>query len=222
MDTADLIWKNGEFVRLGGRQDARAQPRPALRHRRLRGDPLLRDRARAGDLPPPRPPRAAQKSAGLYYLDLPYQRRELRLATHELLRRNGLSSAYIRPLAFRGYGEMGLYAKTAPIDVIVAAWGWGSYLGDESKPTASAPRSPAGGRSPAQPDPARQGLRPVPELDPGQNRVGQLRLRRGDPARRTRLRLRGLGREHLRPPRRQIPDAGRTSPRSSTGSTATR
>ena len=48
--------------RLGRRQGARPQPRPALRHRRLRGHPLLRDRARAGDLPPPRPPRAARAS----------------------------------------------------------------------------------------------------------------------------------------------------------------
>ena len=43
-----------------------------------------------------------------------------------------------------------------------------------------------------QPDPARQGLRPVPELDPRQDRERQRRLRRGDPARRARLRLRGL------------------------------
>ena len=49
------------------------------------------------------------------------------------MRRNGLAAAYIRPLAFRGYGEMGLYAKNAPVDVIIAAWPWGAYLGDESK-----------------------------------------------------------------------------------------
>ena len=69
-------------------------------------------------------------------------------ATHELIRRNGLKSCYIRPLAFRGYGEMGLYAKSAPVDVIIAAWPWGAYLGDESKPArASAPRSRPGAGS---------------------------------------------------------------------------
>jgi branched-chain amino acid aminotransferase len=74
-----------------------------------------------------------EKSAELYYLPLPYGADELRGATHELIRRNGLRSCYIRPLAFRGYGEMGLYAKSAPVDVIVAVWPWGAYLGDEAK-----------------------------------------------------------------------------------------
>ena len=73
------------------------------------------------------------KSAELYYLPLAHELDEIREATHELIRRNGSPSCYIRPLAFRGYGEMGLYAKTAPVDVIVAAWPWGAYLGDEGK-----------------------------------------------------------------------------------------
>ncbi len=73
------------------------------------------------------------KSAALYYLELPYTPEQLREATNELIRRNGLDSCYIRPLAFRGYGEMGLYAQTAPVDVIVAVWPWGAYLGDEGK-----------------------------------------------------------------------------------------
>jgi branched-chain amino acid aminotransferase len=72
-------------------------------------------------------------SAELVYMQLPYEPEEIRAATHELIRRNGLSSCYIRPIAFRGYGEMGLYAQTAPIDVVVAVWPWGSYLGEEGK-----------------------------------------------------------------------------------------
>jgi branched-chain amino acid aminotransferase len=74
-----------------------------------------------------------RKSAQMYYMELPYTSEELREATHELIRRNDLRSCYIRPLAFRGYGEMGLYAQTTPIDVIVAAWPWGAYLGEEAK-----------------------------------------------------------------------------------------
>src|SRR5204863_6953981 len=58
---------------------------------------------------------------------------EIRDATHELIRRNGLASCYIRPLAFRGYGEMGLYAHTAPVDMMVAVWAWGAYLGEDGK-----------------------------------------------------------------------------------------
>ena len=73
------------------------------------------------------------KSAELYYLELPHSGDELREATHEVIRRNGLASCYIRPIAFRGYGEMGLYAQGVPIEVAIAAWRWGSYLGDEGK-----------------------------------------------------------------------------------------
>jgi len=74
-----------------------------------------------------------EDSARMYYLDLPYSREELGEATRELIRRNGLGGCYIRPLAFRGYGEMGLYAKSAPVEVIIAAWPWGAYLGEDGK-----------------------------------------------------------------------------------------
>jgi branched-chain amino acid aminotransferase len=73
------------------------------------------------------------KSAALYYLPLEHPKEELREATHELIRRNDLRSCYIRPLAFRGYGEMGLYAQGSPIEVMIAVWPWGAYLGDEGK-----------------------------------------------------------------------------------------
>jgi branched-chain amino acid aminotransferase len=73
------------------------------------------------------------KSAELYYLPLNHDLEEIREATKELIRRNGLRSCYIRPLAFRGYGEMGLFAQSAPVDVIIAVWPWGAYLGEEGK-----------------------------------------------------------------------------------------
>jgi branched-chain amino acid aminotransferase len=72
-------------------------------------------------------------SAELYFLPLAHSIDEVREATHELIRRNGLESCYIRPLAFRGYGEMGLYAPTAPVEMMVAVWPWGAYLGEEGK-----------------------------------------------------------------------------------------
>jgi branched-chain amino acid aminotransferase len=74
-----------------------------------------------------------ERSAELYYLQLPYAIDQLRDATHELIRRNGLTSCYIRPIAVRGYGEMGLYAPNAPVDVMIAVWPWGAYLGEEAK-----------------------------------------------------------------------------------------
>jgi branched-chain amino acid aminotransferase len=73
------------------------------------------------------------KSAELYYLPLNHSLEEIRDATKELIRRNGLRSCYIRPLAFRGYGEMGLYAHSAPVEVVIAVWPWGAYLGEEGK-----------------------------------------------------------------------------------------
>ena len=74
------------------------------------------------------------KSAELYYLPMPWGVEELRSATNELIRRNGLASCYIRPIAFRGYGEMGLFAES-PVEVTIATWPWGAYLGEEGKRT---------------------------------------------------------------------------------------
>jgi branched-chain amino acid aminotransferase len=71
------------------------------------------------------------KSAELFYLPMPYSQEEIRAATHELIARNGLRSCYLRPLVFRGYGEMGLFAKGSPMEMIIAAWPWGAYLGEE-------------------------------------------------------------------------------------------
>ena len=73
------------------------------------------------------------RSAGLYYMDIPYEREQLRQATLELIARNGMRSCYIRPLVYRGYGQMGLFPLEAPVDVTIAVWEWGSYLGDEGK-----------------------------------------------------------------------------------------
>jgi branched-chain amino acid aminotransferase len=74
-----------------------------------------------------------KKSSDLYYMDIPYSLEELRAATKELIARNGLRSCYIRPLVFRGYGTMGLFPLDAPVDVTIAVWEWGSYLGEEGK-----------------------------------------------------------------------------------------
>ena len=216
MDACDLIWKNGEFVPW---DDAKVHVLTHGLHygtgvfegirayETERGPAIFRAQEHFERL---------EKSAELYYLQLPYSADELRLATHELMRRNGQASCYIRPLAFRGYGEMGLYANSAPVDVIIATWPWGAYLGDESAGRGIRAKVSSWRRiSPAGRDPARQGLRQLPQLDPRQDRVGQRRLRRGDPARRARLRLRGLGGEHLRRPRGGDPDpaAHRLDPR---------
>lgn len=70
-------------------------------------------------------------SAKIYDMTIPYARDELAAACREVMRRNDLQHAYLRPIAFRGLGGFGLSAET-PIDVSVAAWPMGPYLGPEA------------------------------------------------------------------------------------------
>ncbi len=74
-----------------------------------------------------------ENSAKLYYMDLPFSREQLREATHELIARNGLKSCYIRPLVYRGHGPMGLDPLNNPVEVSIAVWEWGAYLGEDGK-----------------------------------------------------------------------------------------
>ena len=62
---------------------------------------------------------------------LPYTEAHLIQVTLEVIRENKLKECYIRPLAFVGLGEMGLYAPKNPVNVCIAVWPWGAYLGDE-------------------------------------------------------------------------------------------
>src|SRR5438874_9783885 len=62
---------------------------------------------------------------------LPYTIEQLRQATFDIIRANQLKECYIRPLALVGLGEMGLYAPHNPVNVCIAVWPWGAYLGDE-------------------------------------------------------------------------------------------
>jgi branched-chain amino acid aminotransferase len=135
MEKAAFIWQNGEFVAW---DDAQVH---VLSHgfhygtgifegircyETERGSAIFRHKDHLDRL---------KASAEMFYLPLPYEVEEIREATHELIRRNGLKSCYIRPLAFRGYGEMGLFAKGSPMEMIIAVWPWGAYLGEEGKKT---------------------------------------------------------------------------------------
>jgi branched-chain amino acid aminotransferase len=62
---------------------------------------------------------------------LPYSVAELEQAALEVIRANKLKECYIRPLAFLGLGELGVYAPNNPVNVCIAVWPWGAYLGDE-------------------------------------------------------------------------------------------
>jgi branched-chain amino acid aminotransferase len=68
-------------------------------------------------------------SARLLHMQLPYSVDELYAACHELVAANGLAECYLRPLAFYGYGELGVNPGRNPVDVVVMSWPWGTYLG---------------------------------------------------------------------------------------------
>ncbi|MTD43350.1 branched-chain amino acid transaminase [Conexibacter sp. W3-3-2] len=133
MQQADLIWMNGEFVKW---EDAKIH---VLTHGLHYGTGVFEGvRCYDTEIGPAvfrhqEHVDRLYRSAGLYYMDIPFTPEQIRQATLELIARNGMRSCYIRPLVYRGYGTMGLFPLEAPVDVAIAVWEWGSYLGDEGK-----------------------------------------------------------------------------------------
>ncbi len=133
MDQADLIWMNGELVAW---EDAKVHVLTHCLHygtgvfegmrayETTRGTAIFRHEEHLDRL---------YKSAELYYMPIPYTREELRAAVHAVVAQNGLPSCYIRPIVFRGAGVMGINPLDAPVDVAIAAWPWGAYLGEDAK-----------------------------------------------------------------------------------------
>lgn len=72
------------------------------------------------------------ESAHISMMNIPFSRKDVSDAIIETVRVNRLESCYIRPLAYVGYGEMGLYPGENPIRLAIAAWPWGTYLGEEA------------------------------------------------------------------------------------------
>jgi branched-chain amino acid aminotransferase len=70
-------------------------------------------------------------SAHIFMMEIPFTEKEIRNAIIETVKINRLKECYIRPLAYIGYGSMGLYPIGNPVNVSIAAWPWGAYLGDE-------------------------------------------------------------------------------------------
>ncbi len=70
-------------------------------------------------------------SAHIFLIEVPYSKIEIRDAIIKTIQVNKIKECYIRPLVYIGYGAMGLYPKENPINVSIAVWSWGSYLGDK-------------------------------------------------------------------------------------------
>ncbi|GAB6055495.1 branched-chain-amino-acid transaminase [Methanobacterium movens] len=71
-------------------------------------------------------------SARIYRMEIPYTPAEISQAIRETIKTNGLKECYIRPVVFRGQGELGVNPLNSPLEVVIAAWKWGSYLGQEA------------------------------------------------------------------------------------------
>jgi branched-chain amino acid aminotransferase len=133
VNTADLIWLNGEFVAW---EDAKVHVLTHAMHYGTgvfegirayetdRGTAIFRHQDHLDRL---------EASAKLYYMELPFEKEQLREVTHELIARNAFKSCYIRPLVWRGYGPMGLNPLDNPVEAMVAVWEWGVYLGEEGQ-----------------------------------------------------------------------------------------
>jgi branched-chain amino acid aminotransferase len=133
VNTADLIWLNGEFVAW---EDAKVHVLTHAMHygtgvfegirayETERGTAVFRHQDHLNRL---------ENSAKLYYMDLPFSKEQIRGATHDLIARSGFKSCYIRPLVWRGYGPMGLNPLDNPVEAMVAVWEWGAYLGEEGQ-----------------------------------------------------------------------------------------
>ncbi len=70
-------------------------------------------------------------SASVAMMEIPFSREEISKAIIDVITVNNLKEGYIRPIAYMGYGEMGLYVAKPVVNVSVACWPWGSYLGDD-------------------------------------------------------------------------------------------
>jgi branched-chain amino acid aminotransferase len=72
------------------------------------------------------------RSAKILGMEIPYTVDEIIQATKDTVRSTGLPGCYVRPIAYYGYGEMGLNTLPCTVDVAIACWPWGAYLGDEA------------------------------------------------------------------------------------------
>jgi len=127
---SEWIWKDGDFVPWG---DARLH----LLSTAVQFGTSVFEGIRAYQTP--RGPaifrlkehiRRLQDSCRIYRLPLAHDAEALEAACVETVRKNGLQDCYIRPMVLRGYGAAGLFAEASPVETYVAAWPWGTYLGE--------------------------------------------------------------------------------------------
>jgi len=132
LEKVDKIWMNGEFVDW---DDAKIHILSHVVHygsavfeglrcyKNARGSAIFRLQDHTKRL---------YNSAKIYRMDVPYTPDEINAATVELISANNMEECYIRPVIYRGYGTMGVNPFGCPVDVAIAVWDWGKYLGPEA------------------------------------------------------------------------------------------
>jgi len=132
MNTSEFIWFDGEFVPWA---DAKVH---VLSHAMHYGSSVF-EGIRCYDTPSgPAVFRLDEhvarmfRSCKIYRMDIPFSPEAVGEAIKGTVVENGLSGCYIRPLVFRGFGELGVTPQTCPVQMIIAAWEWGAYLGKEA------------------------------------------------------------------------------------------
>ena len=142
-------------------------------------------------------------SAKIIGLDIPYTVEEIVQATKDTVASTGLPGCYVRPIAYYGYGEMGLNTLPCSVDVAIACWPWGAYLGDDAVTKGVRMKISSWTRHEHNTmPPGVQDDRQLRQLVAGQGGGPQGRLRRGDHAGAERAGGRVHRREHLRRPQR--------------------
>ena len=132
MNTSDYIWYDGEFVPWA---EAKVH---VLSHALHYGSSVfegIRCYETANGPAVFRLPQHVKRmfnSCKIYRMDIPFPADQISQAIVDTVAKNRLRSCYIRPLVFRGYGQLGVEPRTCPVNLIIAAWEWGAYLGPEA------------------------------------------------------------------------------------------
>ena len=132
MPKADKIWFNGEFVNW---EDARIHVLSHVVHYGssvFEGMRCYETNKGAACFRLDNHVHRIFDSAKIYRMPIPYSKEEIKDAILETIRVNKLKSCYVRPIAFRGYGSLGVDPTTCPVDVVIAVWEWGAYLGADA------------------------------------------------------------------------------------------
>ncbi|MCD6098243.1 branched-chain amino acid transaminase [bacterium] len=129
---ADKIWMNGEFVNW---DDAKIHVLSHVVHYGssvFEGIRCYNTKHGPAVFRLPEHTRRLFNSAKIYRMDIPYTQDEINRAVIETIKVNNLKECYIRPLVYRGYESLGVNPFNCPVDVAIAVWEWGRYLGPEA------------------------------------------------------------------------------------------